>query len=187
MTESRATVLRAHFLGWQCRLRQRAMRHDAGRPAPGMRPRVLASDGDELAPGIIVLLLERAPSESIALFRHICKKTHDPGNRHDEAVRALSATYYQGPRRFSGVLAATFDGDSALATALLDAGRCVLGFEQFAQRYRLPCAVRDLAPAEPAYRVSYWHNAMFNPALPPGLRVLAFAPDWLAAEAEPPV
>ncbi len=152
-----------------------------------MRPRVVALGGEELAPGITVLLIERAPSDSIALFRHICKKTHDPGKRHDEAVRALSATYYQRPRRFSGILTATFDGDSALATTLLEAGRCVLGFEQFSQRYRLSCAVRDLAQSDPAYQASYWHNAMFNPALPPGLRVLAFAPDWLAAEAEPPV
>jgi hypothetical protein len=187
MTETEATALRDHFLGWQCRIRQHAMRHDAGRPAPGMRPRVMAFDGDELASGITVILIEREPSESIAMFRHICKKTHDPAKRHDEAVRVLSATYYQRPRRFSGILTATFGSDSALTTTLLGADRCVLEFAQFSQRYRLPCAVRDVAQADPAYQASYWHNAMFNPALPPAIRVLAFAPDWLTAEAEPPL
>ena len=33
-------VIRDHFLGWQCRVRQLAMRQAGGRPTSGMRPEV---------------------------------------------------------------------------------------------------------------------------------------------------
>jgi hypothetical protein len=33
-------ALRDHFLGWQCRIRQYAVRHGGGRPSSGMRPSV---------------------------------------------------------------------------------------------------------------------------------------------------
>ncbi len=37
--------IRDHFLAWQCRIRQMAMREQGGRPSPGMRPRVLTVAG----------------------------------------------------------------------------------------------------------------------------------------------
>ena len=43
--------LRDHFLAWQCRIRQIAMRQDGGRPSPGMRPRVLNTAGREVCAG----------------------------------------------------------------------------------------------------------------------------------------
>ena len=36
------------------------------------------------------------------------------------------------------------------------------------------------------YQASYWHNKLFNPAMPADIRILAFAPDWSSAEADPP-
>ena len=63
------------FLGWQCLIRQSAMREDGGRPSPGMRPRVLDTAGRELAPALTVLLIPKEPEESTAFFRFQVMKT----------------------------------------------------------------------------------------------------------------
>ena len=76
--------LRDHFIGWQCRVRQHAMREYGGRPSPGMRPRVLTPDGAAVAQAITVVLMEAEPAASIARFRHIVRKTHDPETRHGD-------------------------------------------------------------------------------------------------------
>ena len=64
---------------------------------------------------------------------------------------------------------------------------CTLEFEQFRQRYRIPCAVAELMPEEPPWQHTYWHNLLFNPTLPPRPRILAFAPHWAEAEADPAI
>ncbi len=51
---------------------------------------------------------------------------------------------------------------------------------------RIPCAVHDLEENDPAWQATFWHNTMFNPNIPGGIRILAFTPDWAAAEADPP-
>jgi hypothetical protein len=61
---------------------------------------------------------------------------------------------------------------------LLHLGRCVLEFEQFTEAYRLPCTVSELPESHPFFQATYWHNHMFNPNLPPGLRILSLKPDW---------
>jgi len=70
LTEQAAAALRDEFLGWQCRIRQLSARQGGGRPTAGMRPRVLSSRGDELSPGITLLIVEAEPADSTALFRH---------------------------------------------------------------------------------------------------------------------
>src|SRR5690242_15213949 len=70
LTEPAAKALKQQFLGWQCRIRQLAVREGGGRPSAAMRPRVLTGDGEEVAPGIIVLIAESEPEESTSLFRH---------------------------------------------------------------------------------------------------------------------
>lgn len=177
-----ARALRDDFLGWQCRLRQLAARQAGARPIPGMRPRVLTPAGELLSPGIIVLIVEAEPADSIALFRHQYQKTNDPIERYDKIVEILSGGYFQKPDAFSDVLTALFGGDSALAGQLLAHGRCVLEFEQSSQAYRLPCGVTELAAKDEFHQATYWHNRMFNPNMPPNVRVLAFAPDWTHAE-----
>ncbi len=186
MAEAEAR-LRDHFLGWQCRIRLEAMRRYGGRPTPGMRPRVLRAGGGEVAPAVTVLLIEKEPTQSTALFRHIVCKTHDPGRRYDDAVKALSAAHFQRPETFSDVMTALFPVESATAKTLANEGRCVLAFDQFGQGYRIECAVNALDPGNPAYQATCWHNAMFNAAMPGAVRVLAFTPDWRRATAHPPV
>jgi hypothetical protein len=182
--ESAQAALRDHFLGWQCRLRQLAVRDGGGRPTSGMRP-VLLMPGRE-ATALTVLIVQRAPQETTAEFRHLVQRTHDPAERYSNALKHLAAAYYQHPRGFSDELTALFGPRSELAERLLAEGRCTLKFEQYNQRYVLPCAVRDLAKNEPAFQATYWHNSLFNPKIPADIRVLGLQPDWAEAEADPP-
>lgn len=181
LTTQAAAALRDDFLGWQCRIRQLSVRHGGGRPTPGMRPRVLNAQGDELSSGIVVLIVEQEPAESTAFFRHQYLRTNDPIERYDKILEILAGTYFQQPARFGDVLTASFGPESSVANRLLNHGRCVLAFEQYAQAYRLPCGVAVLAAEDELYHATYWHNRMFNPNMPPGLRILAFTPDWTHA------
>ncbi|MCH7795483.1 MAG: hypothetical protein IH900_10150 [Proteobacteria bacterium] len=185
--EAAQAALRDHFLGWQCRLRQMAVRQAGGRPTSGMRPEVRLAEADKPLGAITTLIVRREPREATAQFRHLVRKTQDPAERYDAALETLAAAYYQRPREFSDELTALFGPAPGLADQLLAAGRCVLDFAQYSQRYRLPCAARNLGEDEPAFQATYWHNALFNPALPGGVRVLGFQPDWARAEAEPGV
>jgi hypothetical protein len=174
-----------HFLGWQCRLRQLSVREDDGRPNAGMRPQVRLATEDLEPAEIIVLILPSEPQESTAEFRHLVRRTQDPRERYQAALKLLSANFYQYPEAFSDEMTALFGLGSALADALLAAGSCHLAFDHFNQRYRLPCRLRDVAKETPAYQATYWHNALFNPTLPGDVRVLGFQPDWAAVVADP--
>ncbi len=185
--ESAQEALRDHFLGWQCRLRQLAVRQAGGRPTSGMRPALRLPGETGADPNITLLIVRREPEETTAQFRHLVRRTHDPAERHDAALKVLAAAYYQKPHEFSDELTGLFGPDSAQAGQLLGEGRCALRFEQYSQRYTLPCRVRGLAESEPAYQATYWHNALFNPDIPAGIRILGFQPDWAEAEADPPV
>ena len=173
------------FLGWQCRLRQYAIRHAGGQPTSGMRPIVLVS-GKELGQ-ITVLIIKRDPKNITTQFRHMVKRTHDPADRYDAALKTLAAAYYQKPLEFSDEMTALFGPDSEFVKTLLKAGRCTLAFEQYNQTYRVPCKVRKLRERSAAYQATYWHNSLFNPVMPSGVQVLAFQPDWRRAQVEPPI
>src|SRR5262249_43366591 len=180
-------LLRDDFVGWQCRLRRQAVRREGGRPSPGMRPRVLRADGREIAPAITVLLIENEPAATTDALRHIVRKTHDPRQRYENGLRLLSAAHYEDAHAFSDVLTGLFPVDSTVAATLVADGCCLLHFEQGTQGYRIPCTVRELEEEDAAYQATYWHNSLFNPALPPEVRLLAFDPDWAQANAVPPV
>ena len=181
----RAERLRDHFVGWQCRIRADAMRRRAGRPTPGMCPQVLNAAGAAGAPAVTTLLVRREPDTFAPEFRHLARRTHDPRDRREAALALLAERYYQHARDFSDVLTATFAAESPLAADLEREGRCVLAFAQDGQRYRLPCAVQALGRDDPRREETWWHNALFNPQLPPDVPVLAFAPRWLEADADP--
>ena len=175
--DPRGLAARREFLGWQCRIRQLAVRRDAGRPGPGMRPLVALCGGGDL--GQIVVLIRREDSAQVtARFQHMVRRTRDPAERRESALRFLAEAYYQRPEEFSDELTALFAPRHALPEALLEAGRCVLRFEQFEQRYDLWCTVRRLATTDPGHAFTYWHNSLFNPAIPGDAQVLAFQPSW---------
>lgn len=171
---------RREFLGWQCRIRQLSVRQADGRPTSGMRPSVtLPDDGADLGQ-IIVLICKKASQEVTARFQHMVRKTRDPAERRENALRFLAEAYYQRPEEFSDELTALFGPSSGVADRLLEAGRCRLDFAQFEQRYQLTCRVKLLAASDAGFEFTYWHNSLFNPAIPGDVRVLAFQPDWSA-------
>lgn len=181
LTEPAAQALHQQFLGWQCRIRQLAVREGGGRPSAAMRPRATTTGGDELSPGIIVLLVESDSEASTTLFRHQYLKTQDPNERYGKILEILQASHFQRPAEFSDVMTALFGPQSAIAQRLLTHGRCILEFEEYAQGYRIPCAVAALDESHPFFQATYWHNRMFNPNLPGGIQILSFTPDWTHA------
>ena len=184
--EAAQATFRAAFLGWQCRLRQMAVRNAEGRPTSGMRPEVTIGPGLQLGP-ITVLIVPEAPEESTAEFRHMVRRTHDPALRYKSALKILAAQYFQYPEDFSERLTALFGPDSETARRLLAAGEASLRFAQYSQAYVLPCRVAALDETDSAYQATYWHNRLFNPRIPAGAQVLGFLPDWAHATADPPV
>lgn len=175
-----------HFLGWQCRIRQLAVRQAGGRPSAGMRPSLRLPDGGAVD-AITVLILRRELHESTKRFQHIVRRTHDPRERLNEALKELAATYYQRPHEFADVMTALFSLDSLVAGKLVEHGQCELRFEQYSQRYELPCSVRALDDADDRFQATYWHNRMFNPTLPGRVRIVSFSPDWSLGSATPPI
>jgi hypothetical protein len=178
LNRAAAQALCREFVGWQCRIRQLAAREDGGRPSAGMRPRVMRPNGDELSPGIVALIVEAEPENSTQLFRYQYRRTQDPNERYDNMLDILQGSYFQEPTRFSDLITALFGPGSQLAARLLSEGQCILDFEQYAQGYRIPCAVARLAESQMFYQATLWHNMMFNPHIPPGVEILSFRPDW---------
>ena len=180
------TRVRRSFFGWQCRIRQLAVRRDGGRPSSGMRPYLTYGSEGETRSRVTVLIVKAEPHETTAQFRHLVQKTNDPAERYDGGVRMLAAAYYQKPEEFSDEITALFGPRSSLVARILQRGHCELDFEQYNQRYRFPCAVRRLMQSDPAFQATYWHNSLFNPAIPGDICVVGFRPDWSAAHADPP-
>lgn len=182
--EPAQAAMRQAFLGWQCRLRQIAIRQHDGRPTSGLCPELDVA-GQPIGP-ITVVLNKADPEPSLAQFRFMAKRTHDPRERYKAAIDYLAATYFQTPSSFADDLTALFGPGAKLPRRLAGRDDCVLHFEQFSQRFRLPCAAHLLHADAPAYQATYWHNALFNPEIPSGVQIVAFAPDWAHAEADPP-
>ena len=170
--------LATHFLTWQCRLRQIAMRDAGGRPSPGMRPKVLDAEGSELADGIIVLLIRENPFESTEFLKFQVQKHADPQDVYTKSLTFLQSTHYQRAIEFSDEMMALFGTGSAFVERLMIEGKCVLVFEEYGQRYTLPCRVRQIGVEEPAHAATYWHSRVFNPALGTDFQVIGFQPDW---------
>ena len=72
-----AADIRDAFIGWQCRVRQQAMRNDQGRPSQGMTPRVSNEAGEVVTERMITLIVPRHPFESTTFFKHQVRKTND--------------------------------------------------------------------------------------------------------------
>lgn len=179
-----AAALREDFLHWQCRLRQMAMREGDGRPSAGMRPLIFSREESQLAASTVVLLHKANPDDSTAFFRHQVLKTQDPVERWEKATEHMAAGYFQRFRDFDDTLTALFGPASPLVDQLLNHGKVYLDFAELNQRFRLLCKVTELSEHDALYQATYWHNRMFNPNIPAGVRVVSFAPDWGRSEGE---
>ena len=179
--------LRDRFLGWQCRIRQIATRSHDGRPTSGMMPLAFATGAGTPVARIVTVLCKR-PEHSVTMeLRHMARRTHDPAERRESALRFLAERYYQSAREFSDILTASFAPDSATAATLLEHRECRLAFEQFSQRFDLYCTVRRLSRNNPLREATFWHNLLFNPRLNADCAILGFEPDWPRSESDPPV
>lgn len=178
-------VMKDHFLTWQCRIRQIAMRSDNGRPSSGMRPKVLTADGREIIAGMTTLIFPLQPYDSTAFFKHQLRKTNDPKAARERGLAFLQAEYYQRPKTFSDKLTALFPDPSRVTDYLVENGRCILVFEQYSQRYTMEADVTELPSNNLFFQATIWHNRIFNPQLPPNIHILEFAPRWHSAQADP--
>ena len=177
--------LRDGFLRWQCRIRQIAMRSHEGRPSAGMTPLVSTVGAGAPVARIVTVLCKRPEHSATMELRHMARRTHDPAERRDSALKFLAERYYQSSREFSDILTASFPPDSGTAAALLDHRECRLAFEQFSQRFDVHCTVRRLSPNNPLREATFWHNLLFNPRLSSDCVILGFDPDWPKSEADP--
>jgi hypothetical protein len=178
-------VLRAGFLGWQCRIRQMAMRDFGGMPQPAMQPSVSTRKGEVLLARMTVLLIPLAPDESTAFLKFQAQRYRDPERALDAGVKYLAGEHYQMPETFSDEMTAVFPPQSPTAAKIHGAKTVLLDFQQFAQSYRMFCTVRRIGAKDPAHAASFAHNRVFNPNLPGDAVVLGFRPDWKNAAADP--
>ena len=170
--------LRNHFLTWQCRIRQIAMREADGRPSQAMRPRVLDSNGDELSPGIIVLLVREDSFESTEFLKFQVQKHNDPQDVYKKSLIFLQSTHYHRAAEFSDEMTGLFSKGSALVERMIADEKITLEFSQFSQTYTLPCRTRLLEADEAAYQATLWHNRVFNPNIGVDIDIVGFEPDW---------
>lgn len=183
MTIEQSDDIAHSFRGWQCRMRQHAVRRSDGRPSAGMCATVHLDEGATFGP-IVTVLVKADPREATAQFSYIVKQTHDPQLRYEAAIKCLQNVYYQYPREFSDAPTALFNLGASAVTAILKSPTCVLEFKQANQRFSIPVQVERLDRDDPFYAATYWHNAMFNPKLIGPAEVLKFVPDWQQAVAE---
>ena len=174
-----------HFIGWQCRVRQYAMRNGDGRPSPGMRPDVLLEDGKEVASSVTLLLVPEQLQDSIRQFRYMALKTYDPQERYKKAVQLLSSTFYQNVESFGGLMTGLFSKNSKTVNRLLKNQRCVLEFDFQQQKFRVIAGIKVMLRKNLEYEFTYWHNYLFNPYLSPDVTVIGFEPVWSETIADP--
>jgi hypothetical protein len=177
--------IRSHFLYWQCRLRQIAMRAGKGRPSPGMQPRVLERSGAVVSEALTVLIVPLDPQESTSFLRFNVQKSNDPRVVYDRGLQFLQSTHFHHPEQFGDELTALFAPGSALATRLLKLKTCLLEFDELSQNFKMLTAVRRIGRREAAFEATIWHNRTFNLAIPNDSIVLGLKPDWRSAQAHP--
>ena len=168
--------LKKQFIAWQCRIRQYSVRKDEGRPSAGMRPNMTVKGQDAGNP--IVLIVKTDSEQVTREFRFMVQKSQDPNDRYKNAIKLLSEYYYQIPTEFDEELTAVYSITSELANQIVQVEQCVLTFDQGNQKYSLNCSVRDIDEQDLKYQTTYWHNHLFNPAMPGRVKILGFRPDW---------
>ena len=133
---------------------------------------------NQVAGPVHVQIVKRHSEEATREFRFMIQKTQDCQARYENAVRFLAEYYYQIPDEFDEELTAVYAIDSEIAQQIVDIGQCILHFDQGNQRYDLHCTTRFLDRQNAKYQATYWHNHLFNQAMPGLVRIIGFTPDW---------
>ena len=184
-TENYQFPIKKYFIGWQCRVRELALRSEEGRPNGGMRPKIVLKNGEVIFPAATLLIVPDQPDQTIRQFRFMALKTQDPKERSTKALQLLSASFYQDADDFNGEMSGIFSQDSVEVKLLEKHGNCVLDFKYQQQAFKIPCIVSPSLRNEPVPDFTYWHNYLFNPNLSPEVKVLHFKPDWSQTISEP--
>lgn len=186
MRDSPVHPVATAFVAWQCRIRQHAVRHTDGRPSLGMCPQLMAGAGQDLGRFTSVLVKHNASADA-AHFRQIYHSSRSPKERYEAVMTAVQSAYFQHPDEFSDRLTATFAWPSDRVRAILETRHGTVHFEQFGQRFSFPATFRQVQQSTPEWSATYWHNALFNSALPAQVCVLELLPDWTTAICEPAI
>ena len=174
-----------YFIGWQCRLREYALRSENGRPNGGMQPRIKLENGTVVFSAATLLLFPNLPQQTTKQFRFMALKTQDPQERYTKALQLLSAKFYQNVEEFSGAMSGIFSQSSKEVKALEKHKYCVMEFDYQQQSFKIPFFVCESLKNDPVYEFTYWHNYLFNPNLSPEVKVLYFKPDWSETVSDP--
>ena len=164
------------FISWQCRMRKMSMREQEGRPSPGMSAGVYSVKGGEEQSHMNFLIVRKQPQLRTDEFRHIVRKTPDSSQWVKNGLRILAELHYHEDKDFDNQLTALFSLESSLGYALIKAGQCHLKFAQDSVEYAFDFDVVALNQDDDLFQATYWHNRLFNPALPGKVRVLGFNP-----------
>ena len=185
LTENDRLPIQNYFIGWQCRVRELALRSEEGRPNGGMRPQIILKNGKVVFSAATLLIIPDQPDQSIRQFRFMALKTQDPKERYTKALQLLAARFYQNAEDFSGAMSGIFSRTSEEVKALVKHQHCVMEFDYQQQAFKIPCHVSTSPKDEPVYEFTYWHNYLFNPNLSPEVKVLHFKPDWSKTVSDP--
>ena len=153
-----------------------SMREFEGRPTPGMSAGVYSISGGEEQSHLNFLVIRKNPRERTDEFRHIVRKSPDSSQWVKNGLRVLAELHYHEDKEFDNQLTALFSLDSNLANALIEAGECHLKFTQDSIEHAFDFDVLSLNENDELFQATYWHNRLFNPALPGKVRVLGFKP-----------
>ncbi len=177
-----APPLKTAFMRWQCRVRQIAMREKGGRPDDGVMPELTLAGGSAPLGHIITIMSKSSAFSKVPEMMHIVRKTNDPAQRQEQALKFLSEYYYQNADEFSDTLTATFPARSEGAAQILAAEHVDLTYRAFGHGYRVRCSALQLQPHQHLFRATWWHNSMFNPVLDPETIFIGFEPNWRESE-----
>ena len=185
LTENNRLPIQNYFIGWQCRVREFALRNEEGRPNGGMRPQIALKNGEVVFPAATLLIIPDNPDQTIRQFRFMALKTHDPKERYTKALQLLAAKFYQNAEDFSGAMSGIFSRFSEEVKALEKDQSCIIEFDYQQQAFKIPCHVSASPKNESIHEFTYWHNYLFNPNLSPEVKVVHFKPDWDKTVSEP--
>ena len=109
----------SNFVIWQCSLRQRNFRMFNGKPSEGIIALILDNKSNKEIASLRSVLIEKNSLNTAKMFEFMIKKTNDPEERFDKAVKFFASEYYNTPRNFDGSFAATLSYKSDLAKKIL--------------------------------------------------------------------
>ena len=102
LSENDRLPVQNYFIGWQCRVRELALRSEEGRPNGGMRPKIILKNGKVVFSAATLLIIPDQPDQNISQLRFMALKTQDPKERYTKGLQLLAAKFYQNVEDFSG-------------------------------------------------------------------------------------